>query len=61
MPRTIWYCLTNSGHEHSTEWEAENCSQLYIALRDCQGCLEDGQDDMAYDNVVDDLIMIEAR
>jgi hypothetical protein len=32
MLKPVWYCTTNSGHEHSTSWEAENCSELHQAL-----------------------------
>jgi hypothetical protein len=35
-----FFCSTNSGHEHSTAWEAANCSRLHEALREALHDLE---------------------
>jgi hypothetical protein len=33
-----WYCETNRDHRHQSQWESENCTELYelwqIALSD---------------------------
>ena len=33
MAHDIFYCDTNSGHEHRTDWEADNCTELFQMLR----------------------------
>lgn len=57
-----YFCSTNSGHQHSTEWEAENCSDLHASLRRILSTFEDGYhvEDIAED-LYDDVRAVEAR
>jgi hypothetical protein len=51
-----YFCSTNSGHEHSTDWEAANCSRLHQALTyalDDLACHEDVDYDVLYADVRD--------
>ena len=49
--RIPYYCTTNSGHEHSMAWEAENCSQLFETLQEAFRCAQEGV--MDYDALYD--------
>jgi hypothetical protein len=64
MPNTPFYCSTNSGHEHSTAWEAQNCSELFAVLRvvvdEVIDYLETGEP-MDVDNLFDVLTPFEIR
>lgn len=44
---SVYFCTTNSGHQHSTEWEAENCSTMHEALLEAARCLSVGKYDPA--------------
>jgi hypothetical protein len=51
-----YWCSTNSGHEHSSSWEAENCSRLHEALREVLHdleCYKAVDYDVLYDDVHD--------
>jgi hypothetical protein len=34
-----WYCDTSRDHRHSTQWEAEACTQLYELWQEAMGYL----------------------
>lgn len=58
-PKNVFYCSTNSGHEHSTEWEATNCTRLYELLKDAYRYAEDN----AYCDewLAEDIAAVESR
>lgn len=47
MDPRVWMCDTNSGHEHQSAWEAENCSHLYALLREAVQAVTEGVADEA--------------
>ena len=65
MPREVFYCDAISHHEHSTPWEAENCSMLYKllmeALMELSEPLPGGLDGETFEAMNERLAEIESR